>query len=384
MIDLVFSEEEEMLRRQVADFARKEIKPLEKELAATRGIPSWLTRRLGEMGYLGVAIPEEWGGQGMSPVCQAIVMEELVKASVSASRSVGAPHVFYLLLEKADKGKIKDYYPAVAKGEMQLAFAITEPGAGTDVAGIKMSAVRDGNCYILNGEKIAISGGMLENLKVMVVYAKTDPSAGARGVSCFIVPADAEGVSRSSIPLMGWKGHTSASIIFDNVCIPTENLIGEEGKGFYYMMGQLVATRVFASLEALGLATASLEETMTYVKQRTSSGKPLAAYQGVSFKLAEDIALVSMARLFCYHTLRLREKGLPFIKEAAMCKWFSPSLAARVIHDCLLTHGHVGYSEEYTTADRMKQVIGYEIADGTPEAQLLIIVSQVLGKEFAH
>ena len=378
-----FTESEEMLRRQTQEFVAKEIKPRTKELAQPDVIPRWLSLRLGEMGYLGVAVPEKYGGQGLDVVSQGIVVEELTRGSVSAPRLVTQAHtIYFLLTEASDEAKLRQYYPGLTKGEITVAIAITESDCGTDAAAMKTRAVKQGDQYVINGEKTAITWTMHEDLKMIVVWAKTDPEARARGISCFAVPADAPGLSKSKIPLLGYDCGTSGSLTFENVRVPCSSLIGEEGRGFYYLMRRFDTNKIMLALQTLGLAQASLEDTTYHVRERKTFGKPLGKYEAISFKIADDLTQVTAARLLCYHALRRCEQGTDFVKEAAMSKLLAPRLATQVIQDCLLMHGYVGYSEESQFPYLLRHALGYQIADGTAEAQMMILVREVLGREF--
>ena len=267
------------------------------------------------------------------------------------------------------------------KGEKIGGFAVTEPDAGADVAGIKMTATRDGDYYILNGEKTSITFGYYAD--AMMLFAKTDPIAKPKAISCFWVPLDLPGITRIRIPHTGVKPWAAASIVMDGVRIPSKYLLGEEGKGFH-LFGQAVNyQRVGVALIALGLAQSSLEETMNYTLQRTAFGQPIAKFEGVSFKIAEHATLIEAARLLCYQTFSLAKQGLPIVKEAAMCKWWCPVIAFDVIHDCLLLHGHVGYSEEYPLEQRLRDAMGIEFMDSVAQIMKVIIARELMGRAAA-
>ncbi len=233
---------------------------------------------------------------------------------------------------------------------------------------------------MLNGEKTSVSLGMAADFSI--VYAKTDPTAGARGISSFLVPLDLPGISRSHIPDLGLKQIGRISIALDDVRIPSKYLVGEENRGFYGAMLTWDLNRVFIALSNLALAQASLDEAIAYAKERTAFGQPIARFEAISFKIAEHLTLIEAGRLLSYRALWLADQGLRFTKESAMAKWFGTKIAVDAIHDALLIHGHVGYSEEYPIEERLRDAIGNEMGDAPHEIQKLIIARQVFGKEF--
>jgi cyclohexanecarboxyl-CoA dehydrogenase len=244
---------------------------------------------------------------------------------------------------------------------------------------MQASARRDGDSYVLNGEKTGISLAMAAD--AAVVFAKTDPAAGARGVSAFLVPMDAEGVRRTRLQDMGSRGIQRGSISLSDVRLPPENLIGPEGRGFYQVMQGFDFSRFLIGLMCLGAAEASLDETIAYVKQRGAFGRPLAAFEGVSFVIAEQATLIEAARWLCYRGLWLRDAGRPHTKEAAMAKWLAPRTAVDAIHECLLLHGHYGYTQDLPLEQRLRDVIGLEIGDGTAQVQKMIVARELIGRE---
>ena len=375
-----FSEEQEMFRREMRNFAQRELAPGAKERAKQDNVPLDIIKRVADMGLLGINLPEKYGGQQGDWVSVGIALEELSRVDFSAAMLLVMPMATSLVLQHASPELESEWLPQLINGSKIVCLCLTEPDCGSDATAIKMSAVRDGDHYILNGEKTSISFGMLAN--VGVVFAKTDPSAGARGVSCFLVPLDLDGVSRSRFSDMGWHAIGRASIMLDDVRVPIGNRIGDEGKGFYMVMGQFDFLRVGVSMAALGLAQASLGEAIQYAKQRTAFGKPIAKFEGVSFKIAEHATIIEAARLLCYRTLWLKDQGVNHVKESAMCKWWCPTVAVRAIHDSLLIFGHVGYSDEYPIEQRLRDAIGFEIADGLAQIMKIIIARELLGREF--
>lgn len=380
MAEFGFTEGHELLRRQAREFARGELLPGARERAKMNRIPHGLIQKIAEAGYTGITAATRYGGQELDVMSLGIVLEEFAKVDIAAPHVVLAPTQVYALLESGTEEQRQQWIPRITRGEVMPSLCITEPDTGSDAAAIRMRAVRNGEAYILNGEKTSITRGMQSDL--LVVWAKTDPEARARGVSCFLVPADTPGISRSPIPHMGWRPMQTASITFDDVEVPVSSRVGDEGKGFYMIMDRFDVLRVLLAVEVLGMAQASVDETIAYVKQRTAFGKPIGKYEGVSFKIAEALTLLDAARLLCYRALWMRDNGIRHSKESAMCKWWVPLVSVKVIHDCLPLFGHVGYSEEYPIEQRLRDAIGYEMADGTAEIQKLLIVREVLGRDF--
>lgn len=368
-----------MFRREVRNFVQKDIMPGAKERAKQGVLNKDIIKKVAGMGLMAFRVPERFGGQSADWVTVGIAIEELARGDYITSFLPTQPILCNYLFEK-NEPIMKEWLPAIVKGDKLICLALTEPEVGSDAANIKTRAVRDGDHYILSGEKLSISFGPIADAAIL--FAKTDQKAGFRGISTFLVPLDYPGVSRSVMPMMGWRPIGQAIITLDNVRIPKDNLLGEEGRGFVSVMKQFDFTRPALALQALALAQVSLEEAMAYSKERRAFGQPLAKYEGISFKIAEDYTLIEAARLLSYRALWLRDQELPHAKESAMCKWFGPKVAVRAIHDALLMHGHVGYSEEYPLQQRLKEAIGFEIADGTAEIMKLVIVRELLGKEY--
>ena len=374
-----FTEAQELLQWEVRDFACKEIAPGARERAKQEIPPREMLKKIAEKGFNAINIPEEYGGRPGDWVSVGIVVEELSRADFSAGGAVVMPQLTHILLG-GRKELHREWLPQVIKSDKHTCFCVTEPGCGSDVAAMRVRAKRDGDTYVLNGEKTSVSGGLWAD--VAYVFAKTDDAAGLKGINVFLVPLDLPGITRSRIPDMGFKPYGRASIFMDNVRVSMQNILLKEGGGFYTIMQAFDWFRLVLSLQALGAAAASLNEAAEYAKKRTAFGKPIALFQGVAFKIAEDATLLEAARLMCYKTLWLRDKGVPHTKETAMCKWWCPQVAVRTIHNAMLIHGHGGYGEEYPIAQRLWDVIGYEIADGTAEIQKIIISREIMGKDF--
>ena len=380
MAEFGFDESHEDLRRAAREFAEKGLKPEAKERAISHRIPDWMIKQIKDLGYIGMIADEKYGGQGMDMMSVGIVVEEFGKIDISAAHVVLIPTQFCALLQSGTEEQRQQWIPKLCQGELMPSLAITEPGCGTDVAAIEMRAARDDEYYILDGEKAPVTRGMQSS--ALIVWAKTDIKAGVKGVTCFFVPSDSPGISLEEIPYVGLIPLNCATVFFDSVKVPVGYRIGEEGKGFYMLMDRFDVVRVLLTLVAIGQAQTSLNEIITYTKSRTAFGRPIAKYEGISFKIAEAATKLEAARLLCYRALWMRDRGVKHSKESAMCKWYAPTIAFEVIHDCILMMGHYGYSTEYPLTQRMLDVMGYQIADGTGEAQKLIVVRELLGRKF--
>lgn len=379
MTQFSFTEAQEMLRREVRDFAQRELAPGAKERAKSPSLPRGLAKKMGELGFLGISLPEKYGGQGADWVSLGIVIEELGKVDSALGMLPMGPALAYLCLGQAPEELREEWLPFLIKGEKIPCFAVTEPDCGSDAAAMKTTATRDGDYYIIKGEKTSISAAW--NANAAILFAKTDPAARARGVTCFWVPLDLPGISKNLISHTGWKGNGVASLFFDEVRLPSRYLVGEEGKGFYiFAAGGADYLRICLALVALAIAQTSLEETIEYALQRTAFGQPIGRFEGVSFKISEHATLIEAARLLCYRTLSLKDQGLKHTKESAMCKWWCPQVAFNAVHDCVLIHGHIGYSEEYPLEQRLRDALGFEFADGTAQIMKIIIAREIMGK----
>jgi cyclohexanecarboxyl-CoA dehydrogenase len=266
----------------------------------------------------------------------------------------------------------------MVRGDVIIALALTEPGVGSDAANLVCRAERVGDDYVITGEKSGISLGMVA--QAAIVFATLDPGRRAKGVTAFLVPLDLPGVARSPLGDMGMRGIGRAVLHFDGVRVPASHRLGEEGTGFRQIMQGFDYNRIIIALASLGVAQISLEETMAYVQERQTFGSPLARYEGVSFPIAEAATFVDAARWLCYRGLWLADQGLPYTKESAMAKWWAPKLSVETIHQCLLLHGHYGYTAELPFEQRMRDVIGLEIGDGSAEIMKMIVARELMGR----
>ena len=359
-------------------FAREKLTPGYQRREAEGRIDRALVREMGDLGLIAPELPEELGGLGTPSLTGGLIAEAIGYADVNAA---------YIQILGSLNGKIiagharpelaRQWIPRLVSGKVIVAIGLTEPRGGSDAANLALAARRDGNRYILKGEKSSIS--MADQADAVVLFARTGtPESGARGVSAFLVPMDTPGVATLRYNDLGSKAIGRSSIFFDDVMIPAENRLADEGAGFVQVMQGFDFSRALIGLQVLGSAQASLDESWAYVQERKAFGAPLSRNQGVVFPLAEAETLISAARQLCYHTLALKDAGKPHTTEAAMCKWLAPKTAVDVIHQCLLTHGHYGWSLDLPHQQRLRDVMGLEIGDGTAQIMKLIIARERL------
>lgn len=339
-----------------------------------------IVREMGELGLIAPELPEEFGGMGAQFACSGVIIEEIAKADFTfAYVSLLASLNGQILVNFAKPEVVREWLPGLITGEHMLAIALTEPKGGSDAANLGLRMERDGDHFVLNGEKTSISANQIA--KGVVTFARTGrPEDGARGVSAILVPLDLPGITTSKFSNMGQNQIGHGSIWFDNVRVPAECLLGEEGKGFVQVMQGFDFSRSLIGLQCLGTARQSLDETWAYVGERRAFGKPLAAFQGVTHQLADFDTKIEAARLMSQNALWLKDRGLPHTAEAAMTKWWPPLLAYEAIHACLLIHGHAGYSEELPFQQRLRDVLGLQIGDGTAHIMKNVIARERAGK----
>jgi cyclohexanecarboxyl-CoA dehydrogenase len=379
-MDLAFSPEQDELVRTLRQFARRELAPHSAQWDKTGEFPWEAWRRMGELGLLGLRIPAAYGGQETDFLTFGIAMEEIGRGDFSCTYGIQLAGLAGEILGRSGSEAIKTrWLPPTASGLAVVALALTEPGAGSDAANLACRAERDGDGYVITGEKSGISLGMAA--QAAVVFARTDPAGRARGVTAFLVPLDLPGVSRSPLRDMGTRAIGRAVLAFDHVRLPASHRLGEEGTGFYQVMQGFDYNRIGIALACLGVAQQSVEETMVYVKERRAFGRALARFEGVSFAIAEAATHLEACRWLCYRALWLADQGRPYTKESAMTKWWGPRLAVDTIHQCLLLHGHYGYTDELPFEQRMRDVIGLEIGDGAAEVMKMVVARELMGRE---
>ncbi len=373
------TKEQEMIRTMASEFAEKEIKPLAALIDETGEFPWQTIKKMAKLNLMGLPIPKELGGAGVDTVSYAMAVEEIAKRCASTAvimsvhTSVGT-YPIYLFGTKEQKQK---FVPPLARGERIGAFALTEPGAGSDAASVQTQAVLRGDYYILNGSKIFITNGGVAGS--VVVLAMTDKSKGHRGISAFIVEKGTQGFTiGSKEKTMGMIGSDTSELVFENCHVPKENLLGEEGTGFRIAMKALDAGRIGIAAQALGIADAALSEGIKYAKEREQFGRPIAKFQAVQWMIANMACEVEAARMLVYRAAYMKDQGVDFSMEAAMAKMYASEVAMRSAIKSLQIHGGYGYTKDYPVERFFRDAKVTEIYEGTSEIQRLVIAAKLL------
>jgi cyclohexanecarboxyl-CoA dehydrogenase len=379
MLDFSFSEDQIMLRQMVKDFAKKEVAPGLKERLNTHSFPPDLIKKMGELGLMGLNIPEKYGGEPRDAVTLGVILEELCRHAGDAGIFVFNGFASSCFIALASEEVKNAWFPPMARGEKVVCMGATEADAGSDLSNLKTIARKDGDYYVINGEKNRVSFGKAGS--ALVVLAKT--STTSKAITPFLVPYDIPGVSLTPIFDMGAESTEASIVSLEDVRIPKSYMLGDaEGRGFIETMRTFDCNRALLGIMALAKAEISLEEACEYSKQRIVFGKPLAKFEGISFKLAEAATKLELGKWLCFKALWMKDQGLRHSKESAMAKWWCTKNAEDIIHDCLLIHGHYGYSKDLPFEHRLREVIGEQIGDGAPEIMKIVISRDILGREF--
>ncbi len=380
-MDFTLPEHVESLRLQVRKFAEKEIRPHVMEWDETKTFPMAVIKQLGEMGMLGVIFPEEYGGAGMGYIEYAVVVEELsrvcgsVGITIAAHNSLCSNHI-YAMGNEAQKQK---YLKPLASGKVIGAWGLTEPGAGSDAGAQLTNARKDGNHYILNGTKNFITHGTVGD--IAVVMARTSAGKGTNGISAFILEKGMPGFRAGKQEnKLGLRASDTSELIFEDVKVPAENMLGEEGVGFRQAMKTLDGGRISIGALALGMAQGAYEESVKYSKIRHTFGKPLSGHQAIQFKLADMAVQIEAARLLIYQAANLKDQGLPYAKAASMAKLFSSEIACKVAEEAVQIHGGYGYIKDYPVEKYYRDVKLCTIGEGTSEIQRTVIARYILSE----
>jgi butyryl-CoA dehydrogenase len=379
-VDFALSAEHEEIRRTVRDFAERRIAPVVDELERKAEFPHEIIREAASLGLLGVPYPQEVGGTGLDSLAYAITVEELSRVSgsvgiiVSAHTSLGC----YPLWVAGTEEQKDRYLRPLASGQKLGAYGLTEPGAGSDSRGTRTRAHRDGDCWVLNGSKRFITNAGVAD--VYIVTAVTDREAESGKISAFIVEAETPGFAIGRMEeKMGLHASNTGELLFDDCRIPAANLLGEEGEGDRLFLQTLDGGRIGIGAMALGLAQAAYEAASAYSKQREQFGRPIAAFQGVAFMIADMATEIDAARLMVYRAAWRKDQGLPFSTEAAMAKLFASEVAQRVTNAAIQVHGGYGYITEYKVERYLRDAKLTEIGEGTSQIQRLVIARNLLG-----
>jgi acyl-CoA dehydrogenase len=377
-MDLRFTEEQQMMRKMVRDFAQTEIAPFVERMEAGE-FPREILKKMADLGLMGITIPEKYGGSEMDFISYISAIHELSKVSatvgviLSVHTSVGTNPILYFGTEEQKQ----KYVTKLASGEYLGAFCLTEPSAGSDAGSLKSRAVKKDDHYVINGSKVFITNG--GEADVYIVFASTDPDKGGRGVSAFIVEKDTPGlIIGKDEKKMGLHGSRTVQLTFEDMKVPAENLLGEEGKGFKIAMANLDVGRIGIAAQALGIAEAALEHSTSYAKERVQFGKPIAAQQGIGFKLADMATSVEAAKLLVYRAANMRSEGLNCGREASVAKLFASKAAVDVTTEAIQVYGGYGYTEEYPVERLFRDAKVTEIYEGTSEIQRVVISKHLL------
>ncbi|MFB5562480.1 acyl-CoA dehydrogenase AcdA [Bacillus cereus] len=374
------SEEHEMIRKMVRDFAKNEVAPTAAERDEEERFDRELFDQMAELGLTGIPWPEEYGGIGSDYLAYIIAIEELsrVCASTGVTLSAHTSLAGWPIFKFGTEEQKQKFLRPMAEGKKIGAYGLTEPGSGSDAGGMKTIAKRDGDHYILNGSKIFITNGGIAD--IYVVFALTDPESKQRGTSAFIVESDTPGFSvGKKESKLGIRSSPTTEIIFEDCRIPVENLLGGEGQGFKVAMQTLDGGRNGIAAQAVGIAQGALDASVEYARERHQFGKPIAAQQGIGFKLADMATDVEAARLLTYQAAWLESEGLPYGKESAMSKVFAGDAAMKVTTEAVQVFGGYGYTKDYPVERYMRDAKITQIYEGTQEIQRLVI-SRMLTK----
>ena len=379
-MDFSLTEEQTLIRDTVRQFVESEVLPAAAELDHRSEFPSAALSRLAEMGLLGMSIPESHGGSGLDAQTSAVAVEELARGSASLAVTVSVNNAVCAgpIVRYGSEDQRRRYLPLLARGEILGGFSLTEPDSGSDASRLRTRAVREGDSYVLNGDKAWVTNVQVGRL--FVVLAVTDPSQGPRGITAFLVESGFPGFTFGKVEdKMGLRSSLTGGILLQDCRVPAGNRLGEEGLGFKIAMTTLDAARIGIGAQAVGIARACLEESTAYARQRQAFGKPIAELQAVQFMLADMATAIEGARLLVHRAAWLRDRGaVPFTREASMAKLFASEMANRVAYHAVQIHGAYGYSREYAVERYFRDARVTTIYEGTSEIQRLVIARKLL------
>lgn len=373
-----FNEEHEMIRQAARDFAQNEIAPVAAQFDETGEFPVETIRRMGEMGFMGIEVPEQYGGVEMDTLAYVVALEEISKADASHGTIMSVNNSLYAhgILNFGTEDQKQKFLKPVASGNAVGAYSLTEPMSGSDAGTMRSRAVRDGNDYVINGRKSWITSGPVA--EYIVLFTLTDPEKGSRGVTAFLVETERPGFVRGKIePKLGIRASATCEVMFEDYRIPEANRLGEEGEGFKIAMTVLDAGRIGIASQALGIAEAAYEASVTYAQEREAFGKKIGQFQGISFKLADMKTRIEASRLLIYNAAmakqRSKESGGRYTLEASMAKLFASETANFVTDAAVQIHGGMGYSKELPIERYFRDAKITEIYEGTSEIQRMVI-----------
>ena len=379
MDKLFFSEEHTMLVKMVADFARSEIEPVARELDRESRFPKDIITKMGDLGLMGIPVPEQYGGAGMDTVAYSAAIMELAKADASVAITVAAHTslgTIPIVLSGSEEQKQK-YVPKLASGKMLGAFGLTEPDAGSDAGATKTTAEKNGDGYIVNGGKIFITNAGVAG--ILSFTTQIVENGENKGIGAFVVPTGIDGLTIGPPEKkMGWKASDTRQLFFENMSVPKANMIAEPAKGFKTFLKTLTVGRISVAALAVGTAEGSYARALRYSKERSAFGKKIHQFQPIGFKLADMATQIEAAKLLTFHAAWKKDQGLDFIKEAAMAKLFASEVAMKTTTDAIQVHGGYGYVKDYDVERYFRDAKVLEIGEGTSEIQRLIISREIL------
>ena len=379
-----FSDEHKMIRDAARNFAQNEIAPIAAEFDERGDFPLQTIMKMGEMGFMGIEVPEEYGGAEMDTLSYVLALEEIAKVDASHCVVMSVNNSLYChgILKFGTEEQKKKFLTPVASGVSVGAYSLTEPQSGSDAGTMRTRAVRDGDHYILNGRKSWVTSGPVADY--VVVFMMTDPQKKQKGITAFIVPADTPGYSRAKKePKLGIRASATSEILFEDCRIPAENRLGEEGQGFKIAMTVLDVGRIGIGAQALGIAEAAYEASLDYAREREAFGQPIGQFQGIGFKLADMKTRIEASRLMVYNAALAKERskttGERFTLQASTAKLFASETSMFCAHAAVQIHGGMGYSKEYPVERYFRDAKITEIYEGTSEIQRLVISRSELG-----
>jgi len=377
---MILTAEQEMIRDSIRAFAQERLAPFAAEWDRDHTFPRDALNELAGLGALGMVVPEEWGGAGMDYMSLVLALEEIAAGDGATSTIVSVQNSLPcgILNRFGNDAQKEAWLKPLARGEKLGCFCLTEPHVGSDAAAIRSTAVRDGNEWVLNGVKQFITTG--KHADVAIVFAVTDKAAGKKGITCFLVPANAPGYQVGRIEeKMGQKASDTTQILFESCRVPADAVIGAEGEGYRIALSNLEAGRIGISAQCLGMARAALEAAVKYAQERESFGKPIFEHQAVNFRLADMATQLEAARQLVWHAASLKDAGRPCLKEASMAKLFASEMAERVCSDAIQVHGGYGYVTDFPVERIYRDVRVCQIYEGASDIQKLVIGRALAG-----
>jgi len=380
-MDFRLSDEQDLLHRTVREFAEAEIRPHVMEWDESQHFPMDLLPKLAALGLTGIQFPEQYGGAAMSSVDYCICIEELARVCPAIALSVAAHNglcTSHIAMFGSDAQKTQ-FLPRLVRGEVLGAWGLTEASAGSDAAAMRTTAVRQGECWVLNGSKTFITHGSIGG--VMVVVAITDRTKGHRGISAFIAEHGTPGMRAGKKEnKLGMRASDTSEVVFQECRVPAANLLGQEGQGFINTLQVLDAGRIGIAALSVGLAQGAYEAARRYAKERRQFGQPIAGFQAIQWKLADNATRIEAARLLTYRAAYLKDRGARTTRESSMAKLFASEIAVKAADDCVQIHGGYGFVKDYPAEKYFRDVKLVTIGEGTSEIQRLVIARQLLGQ----